>query len=231
MTYGLQVTNVDGRTVINSDEGYPNVQLTIGSNISSTASTQTTFSPSTNLVFARPNTNTGGPYGVAITKSFLAGATLRVQEEWMTNYSSYTYPSTGSYKVATLSNQTSPTTPTEYGLQVFDSVGNTTLLMTEGFGVSFDILYTGVATTSTTTFANINWQTDSNIYALVNNTNHTFANLTGSDFESYSGYVFENNGTLTYKQEYIIENSSGGDSTSFFNDISGNDYLVVRIKS
>ena len=230
MTYGLAVTNVDGRTIINSDEGYPNVQLTIGSNISSTTSTQTIFTPGTNLVFARPNIATGGPYGVAISKSVIYGGVSRVQEEWMTNYSAYTYPSTGSYKVATLSNQVSPSTPAEYGLQVFDSIGNTTLLMTEGFGVSFDILYTGVATASTTTFANINWQTDSNIYVLVNNTNHTYANLTGSDFESYSGYVFENSGALTYKQEYHIESVSG-DSTTFFNDITGNDYLVVRIKS
>ena len=230
MTYGLAVTNVDGRTVINSDEGYPNVQLTIGSNIASTTSTQTTFNPSTNLVFARPNTSTGGPHGVAISKSVIYSTILRVQEEWMTNYSAYTYPSTGSYKVATLSNQVSPSTPAEYGLQVFDSIGNTTLLMTEGFGVSFDILYAGVATASTTTFANINWQTDSNIYVLVNNTSHTYANLTGSDFETYAGYVFESSGALTYRQEYHIESVSG-DSTTFFNDITGNDYLVVRIKS
>lgn len=226
MTYGLQVTNVDGRTVINSDQGYPNVKLTSGSNITSTEASVSTFNPSSNLVFARPNTTTGGPYGAAITKSVLYGTTFRVQEEWMTNYSSFKYSSSGSYNVATLSNQSSPATPSEYGLEVFDSLGTTTLLMTEGFSSSFDILYAGVATTSTTTFANVNWQTDSNIYVLVNNTSHTFANLTGTPYEMFQAYVFESNGTLTYRQEFWV-----GNTVSFFSDISGNDYLVVRIKS
>lgn len=226
MTYGLKVTNVDGRTVVNSTEEYPNVKLSIGSNITSTESSPTTISTlGTSLVFARPNTTTGGPYGVAFSKSVLYGMEIRVREEWMTNYSNFTYPSSGSYNVATLSNQTSPATPSEYGLKILNSSGDT-LLMTEGFNTSFDILYTGVATTSTTTFANVNWQSDPNIYVLINNTTHTFANLTGTDFESFAGFVFESNGSLTYKQEFHI-----GNSFSFFNEISGNNYLVVRIKS
>jgi len=227
MTYGLQVTNVDGRTVVDSDEGYPNVKLSIGSNITSTESSPTTVSNlGSTLVFARPNTTTGGPYGVAFSKSVIYGTEIRVQEEWMTNYSGFTYPGSGSYNVATLSNQTSPATPSEYGLEIFDSLGNTTLLMTEGFNTSFDILYTGVANTSTTTFANVNWQSDSNIYVLINNTNHTFATFQGSTYEMFQGFVFESNGSLTYKQEFYV-----GSSFSFFADISGNDYLVVRIKS
>lgn len=226
MTYGLQVTNVDGRTIINSDQGYPSTQLSTASTITSTEASRSNFTTNSNLVFARPNTTTGGPYGAAITKSILYGTTTYFLDHWMTNYSNFNYSSSGSYTVRTLSNQSSPATPSEYGLEVFDSLGNTTLLMTEGFETSFDILYTGTATTSTTTFANVNWQSDSNIYVLINNTNHSFANLTGAEYEGFVGYVFESNGSVTYRQEFRV-----GNTTSFFNDISGNDYLVVRIKS
>lgn len=227
MTYGLQVSNGDGRTIINSDQGYPNTQITIGSDIASTEASRASFSSSSALVFTRPTTTTGGPYGAAISKSvFYSGVpTGNAVDHWMTNYANFTYPST-TYKVATLGNQTSPTTPSEYGLEVFDSLGTTTLLMTEGFSASLDILYTGVASKSVTTFANVNWQTDSNIYVLINNTNHSYANLTGTEYESFTGYVFESNGSVTYRQEFHV-----GNTTSFFNEISGNDYLVVRVKS
>jgi hypothetical protein len=226
MTYGLKVLNGDGRTIINSDEGYPNTQLSLDPNITSTEASRTNFTANSNLVFTRPNTTTGGPFGAAISKSILYSGTTYLLDHWMTNYSNFTYPST-TYKVATLSNQSSPATPSEYGLQVIaDDQSSTTLLMTEGFDNSFDILYTGEANASTTTFANINWQTDSNIYVLINNTNHSYANLSGAEYEGFTGYVFESNGTLTYRQEFHV-----GNTTSFFNEISGNDYLIVRVKS
>lgn len=235
MTYGLQVLNVDGRTIIDSDQGYPNVQLSSASTVTSTEASRANFSASSNLVFARPNTTTPAgagnkPYGTAISKSVIYSQTTYLQDHWMTNKSEFTYPST-TYKFTTLSNQSSPATPSEYGLEVIADDGTTTLLMTEGFSTSFDIVYTGVATASTTTFSGLNWTTDSNLYVLMNNTNHSYTNLFGTgSFELFIGYVFENDGSITYRQNYFITDINGNTSATFFTDISNNPYLVVRIK-
>jgi hypothetical protein len=232
MTYGLQVTNGDGRTIINSDQEYPNTQLDNTATLTSTESNRISFSRSSNLIFARPNTTTSvtKPYGAAVSDLVIYSQTTSSVQHWMTNYSAFQNPST-TYKYATLSNQTSPATPSEYGLEVFNSSGNTTLLMTEGFENSFDILFSGVATTSTTTFQSINWKTDTDIYVLMNNTLQRYSNFFGTgSFELFIGYIFDTDGSLKYVQNYYITDINGQVSTTFFTAVSNNPYLVVRIK-
>lgn len=230
MTYGLQVTNGDGRTIINSDQVYPNVKLSNTATLISTESNRINFTLDNTLVFARPNTTTGGPYGVAISSFIAYSGVSYSTRHWMTNYSAFQNPS-AEYKYATLSNQTSPPTPSEYGLEVFDSSGNTTLLMTEGFENSFDILFSGVAATSTTTFSGIDWKTDTGIYVLMNNTDHIYNNFFGqSSFERLIGYIFNTNGDLQYVQNYYITDINGQVSTTFYSGVANNPYLVVRVK-
>jgi len=233
MTYGLKVTNGDGRTIIDSDQEYPNVKLSNTATLTSTESNRVAFNVADNLVFTRPNTNTGGPYGVAISNFVsYSNTTQSASEHWMTNYSGFRNPST-TYKYATLSNQVSPATPSEYGLEVFNSSGNTTLLMTEGFENSFDILFSGVASTSTTTFQSVNWKTNTDIYVLINNTTQSYADLfsVGGSFEIFVGYLFDSDGSLKFLQNFYTNDQSNNPlSTSFYSGIANNPYLVVRLK-
>jgi hypothetical protein len=230
MAYGIAVTNGDGRVIINSDQGFPNTKVGTPTTVTSTESSVATFpSAGTDLVFARPNSTSAVTYGAAVTKGvfFSNPVNNRLQREWMTNNSSFDYPGPGSYKTTTASLHTSPSTPSEYGLQVFASDGTSTLLMTEGFENAFEVLYSGTVSSRITNFTGINWRTDPNVYVLMNNTLHIYSAVFSTSYQWFAGYVFSSTGALSYRQEY----RAGQGSPVFYGQISGSDYLVVRIKT
>lgn len=245
MTYGLKVFNNNGREVINSDITYMrNLKLPSsvsniaapGGDTNNTTNNASTFAPSTNLILVRPN-STSSLYdiGASVTRYYFnqGTQTLDTNIRYMSDYQFYKYRGPGTYNVLTTSVHSAPATRSEYGLEVFDANGDTQFV-TQDFDSSFDIVFSGYASAQETTFSSLDWKTDTNLYVMLNSCYHTYSAVSGiaaGEYETFIGYVFLTNGSLVFKQEVIVEPQSGTDSIQALPQLSGNAYLVVRVKS
>lgn len=236
MTYGLKVYNTDGREVINSDESFKNLKLTTGTVSAPIANNTSSFSPGTSLIFARPN-STSSTCGLSVTRYYsFPGSSVDTNERYMADSTNFAYSGPGTYNIATTAIHTAPATRSEYGLEVFDSNTNT-IFVTQDFNNSFDILYSGYSNTQTISFTGLdNWTTSagSDIYVMLNSCYHTYFAGAGfpaaGEYETFIGYEFNTNGSITFRQEVHVRPQSGTDSIQALPQLSGNAYLVVRVR-